>query len=249
MIRSRHVTRCVRLLITFSDRFLSCKLKGILKEMKILVVSDMESKFIWDYFDPEVFKCMDMIISCGDLKAAYLSFLVTMIPAPLFYVHGNHDKSFVTNPPDGCTSIDGKVIEYKGVKIAGLGGCRGTSEAGFQYTDSQMWKREKKLESEIKRKKGIDILVTHAPPLGFGDGEDTFHRGFEAFLYLDEMQEPKLHFYGHKHLSGSPVNTQAVFKYGVTTMVNASGYRIIEIDENKEVISSENSSCSNKRKG
>jgi Icc-related predicted phosphoesterase len=217
--------------------------------MKILAVSDMESKFIWDYFDPDIFKPMDLIVSCGDLKASYLSYLVTMIPAPLFYVNGNHDASYRTNPPDGCTSIDGAIVEFKGLRIAGLGGCRGTNESSFQYTDAQMWKRVKKMEAEIKRKKGIDIFVTHAPPLGFGDGDDAFHRGFEAFLHINEMYEPKLHFFGHRHLNGSPVSTQAVLRYGATTLVNASGYRIIEINENKEVIFNENSSSGNKGKG
>ncbi|NLL39763.1 MAG: metallophosphoesterase [Clostridiales bacterium] len=199
--------------------------------MKILAVSDIESRFIWDYFDPDIFKSMDIIISCGDLKASYLSFLVTMIPAPLFYVHGNHDSSFITDPPDGCTCIDGKIVEYKGLKIGGLGGCRGTKERAYQYTDSQMWKRSKKFETDIKKKKGLDILVTHAPPLGFGDGDDEFHRGFEAFLYINEMYEPKYHFFGHRHLSGSPVNNQAVIQYGETTLINATGYRIVEFDK------------------
>ena len=73
--------------------------------MRILAVSDFESKFIWDYFDPQVFKGVDVIISCGDLKASYLSYLVTMIPAPLYYVCGNHDKSFHKDPPQGCEYI------------------------------------------------------------------------------------------------------------------------------------------------
>lgn len=199
--------------------------------MKILAVSDIESKFIWDYFDPDILKPMDIIISCGDLKASYLSYLVTMIPAPLFYVHGNHDSPYKTNPPDGCTCIDGKIIEYKGLKIGGLGGCKGTLNNGLQYTDNQMRKRTKKFEADIKRKKGLDIFVTHAPPLGLGDGDDEFHQGFESFLHINETYEPKLHFFGHRHLSGSPVNPNAVFQYGATTMVNASGYRIIDLNE------------------
>lgn len=69
--------------------------------MKILVVSDIESKFIWDHFDPERFRDVKMIISCGDLSARYLSFLVTMIPCPLFYVPGNHDKRYEKEPPGG----------------------------------------------------------------------------------------------------------------------------------------------------
>ena len=50
-------------------------------------------------------------------------FLVTMIPCPLFYVPGNHDKKYEREPPEGCVNIDGRVIEYKGVRMMGLGGC------------------------------------------------------------------------------------------------------------------------------
>ena len=32
--------------------------------MKILVVSDIESKFIWDHFDPERFRDVKMIGRC-----------------------------------------------------------------------------------------------------------------------------------------------------------------------------------------
>lgn len=36
--------------------------------MKILVVSDEKSTYIWDYFDASKFKDIELIISCGDLK-------------------------------------------------------------------------------------------------------------------------------------------------------------------------------------
>ena len=75
--------------------------------MKLLVVSDVESKFIWDHFDREYFRDVGLIISCGDLSANYLSFLVTMLPCPLLYVPGNHDKRYAVAPPLGCSDIDG----------------------------------------------------------------------------------------------------------------------------------------------
>lgn len=197
--------------------------------MKILAVSDIESKYIWDHFEPEAFRGVDLIISCGDLKAKYLSYLVTMIPAPLFYVPGNHDKCFVKEPPAGCECIDGRLAEYKGLRIVGFGGCRSHHPTIYEYSDRQMWRRVKKLGPEIRRKKGFDILVTHAPALGLGDSVGTFHQGFEAFRFLNETHNPKIHLYGHRHLPCSPVNRGAAFQFGGTTMINATGYRIIEI--------------------
>lgn len=196
--------------------------------MKILVVSDVESKYIYDHFDPTVFKDVELIISCGDLPARYLSFLVTMIPCPLFYVPGNHDKKYVQEPPEGCISIDGRVIEYKGVRVGGLGGCRSPRQALFEYSDEEMWRRFKKLEPQIRRFKGIDIFVSHAPALGIGDGTDQFHRGFEAFRYLNDVYKPDIHFYGHLHTSENPRDRKAIYPYKDTVMINGTGYKLID---------------------
>ena len=93
--------------------------------MKILVLADEECPALWDYYVPGRLKEYDLIISCGDLKAKYLSFLVTMGRAPLLYVHGNHDEDYKRNPPEGCDCIEDKIIVYNGLRILGLGGCPG----------------------------------------------------------------------------------------------------------------------------
>ena len=67
--------------------------------MKILTISDEESPFLWDYYVPGRLSEFDLILSCGDLSAKYLSFLVTMARCPVLYVHGNHDGSYDRNPP------------------------------------------------------------------------------------------------------------------------------------------------------
>ena len=79
-------------------------------KLKALVLSDHESEYIWDYFDAKAFAGVDVMISCGDLKAEYLSFLVTMIPAPLLYVRGNHDARYEQNPPEGCIDLEDKPV-------------------------------------------------------------------------------------------------------------------------------------------
>ena len=198
--------------------------------MKILVVSDIESKFIWDHFDPERFRDVKMIISCGDLSARYLSFLVTMIPCPLFYVPGNHDKKYEREPPEGCVNIDGRGIEYKGVRLMGLGGCKSPHPCLYEYSDEQMWRKVKRLEPQIRRSKGIDLFVTHAPALGLGDGPDLFHEGFQSFRYIDDVYKPAIHFYGHRHLGENPMDRRAIYPYNESVMINACGYKIVEFD-------------------
>ena len=44
--------------------------------MKILVLADRKSKYLYDFYEPDKLKDVDLIISCGDLPASYLSFFV-----------------------------------------------------------------------------------------------------------------------------------------------------------------------------
>ena len=43
--------------------------------MKILILADVESKYLWDYFDKSKLEGVDLILSCGDLNPQYLSFV------------------------------------------------------------------------------------------------------------------------------------------------------------------------------
>jgi Icc-related predicted phosphoesterase len=193
--------------------------------MKILLVSDTEEPYIWDYFDHERFDDIDLVISCGDLKSEYLSFLVTMINAPLFYVHGNHDKNYLKKPPEGCESIDGKLVTLNGIRLLGLGGSFCYSGEDFQYTEKQMEKRVRKLRYALWRNKGFDILVTHAPAFGIGDGTDLCHKGFKAFNGLIDKYSPKYFIHGHQHLNYR--QQPRIQSYSSTTVINAYGYHIL----------------------
>ncbi len=197
--------------------------------MKILVVSDEENKYIWDHFDRDKFSDIDLMISCGDLKASYLSYLVTMINAPLYYIHGNHDTRYAVDPPEGCVSIEDEIIEFKGIKIAGLGGSIEYSGGDHQFSPGQMMKRAKNLTKRRfkKRASGFDILVTHSPAKGLGDGDGFVHQGFPAFNWLLDKYKPKYHLHGHQHLSYG-ANMERIIKYNDTTIINGFGYHIFE---------------------
>ena len=150
--------------------------------MKILCLADEENKAYWDYFRKEKLDDIDLILSCGDLKADYLTFLVTMGHAPLLYIHGNHDEGYRTRPPEGCDCIDDKVVTFRGLRIVGLGGCLRYRPGEYQYSEADMQRRIRRMSWKLR--KGVDIVVAHAPVQGFGDLEDLPHRGFACFREL-----------------------------------------------------------------
>ena len=187
--------------------------------MKILMLSDQECAALYDYYIPGRLDGYDLIISCGDLNAKYLSFIVTMAQVPVLYVHGNHDNGYSRVPPEGCDCIDDDLIVYNGLRILGLGGCKKYHDGPHQYSEAQMRKRIRKLWWKLWRHKGVDIVVTHAPPAGVGDSDDPAHRGFEAFLPFLDKYKPKYLLHGHVHLNYGMDQTR-VRHYGQTQVIN-----------------------------
>lgn len=171
--------------------------------MRILVLADEESKYFWDHFEQSKLEGIDLILSCGDLKPEYLSFLATFAKVPILYVRGNHDDVYEERPPEGCICIEDTIYTYQGIRILGLGGSIRYKQGKNQYTQSEMRWRVRKLWWKLKRNKGFDILLTHAPAYHVNDGEDGPHEGFEAFVDLLEKYKPKCFIHGHVHMTYS----------------------------------------------
>ena len=201
--------------------------------MKILCIADEELNAFWDYYVPGRLKEYDLILSSGDLKAAYLSFIVTMARAPVMYVHGNHDTGYAVTEPEGCDSIDGEMVEYRGLRILGLGGCLWYRPGDHQYSEKEMRRRIRKLRWKIAKYGGVDIVVTHAPPRGVGDGEDRAHQGFECFLDLMDTYRPRYLLHGHVHLSYGRDRTRER-EYQDTKVINVCEKYVLEIP-NEEI--------------
>ncbi len=198
--------------------------------MKILTVADEECPALWDYYQPGRLDEYDLILACGDLKARYLEFLVTMGHAPLLYVHGNHDASYLSKPPEGCDCIDDQLVVYNGVRILGLGGCLRYHEGPFQYTEAQMQRRIAKLRLALWRSHGVDIVIAHAPVRGLGDQSDAAHRGFESFRQLIERWHPAYFIHGHVHLRYDHTLPRT-HSYEGTTIVNATERYVVELPD------------------
>ena len=80
-----------------------------------------------------------------------------------------------------------------------------------------------KVSLQLWKKKGFDILLTHAPAYGLNDMDTLSHRGFECFLYLLEKFKPKYFVHGHVHMSYDH-KVPRVQQYGDTTIINAYEY-------------------------
>jgi Icc-related predicted phosphoesterase len=187
----------------------------------------------------------DIIVSCGDLPFDYLEFLVSSFNVPLLYVPGNHDPSVkradttwmaleqeVPIPgPEGCDNVDGRVMEVRGLRIAGLGGSLRYKPGPNQYTQAQMRWRALNLEFRLRLKRvksgrKLDVLITHAPPFGVGEAEDAAHVGFAAFRRIIDGLHPLVLVHGHVHPYGK---TRPERRIESTRIVNAIPSRVLEI--------------------
>ena len=202
--------------------------------MKILCISDRVEPMLYGPNLTAYAEGVEAVISCGDLPFDYLEYIITLLGAPVYYVLGNHDPA-PDSPerPEGCTPLDGQVVDEGGLALAGLSGSRLYSGGPNQYTERQMRRRALALSISITCRKllagesGPRIFVTHAPPSGLGDREDPAHVGFEAFLTLIDRHRPSLWLHGHVHLYGPEV--QRVASRGETKVVNVFGHRILEV--------------------
>lgn len=186
----------------------------------------------------------DVIVACGDLPNDYLDHVMSSLSIPMVWVPGNHDVESrlpqrdavdaLMNPPEkgpgGGIPADGHIVEVAGLRIAGLGGAPRYNRGPHQYTESQMRRRVRRLELKARwaafRGRPIDVMITHSPPLGLGDGDDPAHRGFASFKRLIEVIRPRFFVHGHVHPYG-PRPPDLII--GTTTIVNAVGYRLLEV--------------------
>ena len=163
--------------------------------MKILVISDKESEMLTKFYHQNNLDEVDFILSVGDLPHAYLESVKTNLNKPLLYINGNHDlyktKLFDKN------FIEWKCAEICGVKIVGIG-CKKREEK--MLTEAEMSEKLNKLYKKLKNKK-IDIVISHYPAAGIGDGDDATHKGYQSIKEFVEKIKPTYFVYGHNHLN------------------------------------------------
>ena len=202
---------------------------------KILAVSDVELPYIYEAVPGEVFKDIDLVISCGDLRFAYLEYILSLLNKDLYYVRGNHapeGRDIKTEPEGGRNLHMTTRVTEQGLLLAGIEGSLLYNHGPYQYTQAQMWWMvyrlvPKLLINYMRYGRFLDIFVTHAPPWKIHDQDDLAHQGIKAFRWLIENFKPKFHLHGHttNYLS----NERQVSKLGKTTIINVTGYDVVEV--------------------
>jgi len=200
--------------------------------MRILAIADVAEPTLWERLNRSKLEGVDLIISCGDLPPAYLSFLTCFTSAPILYVHGNHDDIYRKNPPEGCFCIDDQIVVFHHLRILGLGGSMRYNQGFYQYTDKEMQKRIAKLRFQLWKYKGVDLLVTHAPAFHIGDDTDLAHTGFQSFVDFMDKYKPAHMLHGHVH-QNYHYDFKRVRTYQETEVINAYSYTYLDIDETK----------------
>jgi uncharacterized protein len=210
--------------------------------IKILTISDKVDPLIYSPAIKRLYGDVGLVLGCGDLPYYYLEFVVSMLGGPVFYVIGNHANAVRKRwapreeweYPGGCENLDGRVVRYRKLLIAGLeGSMRYNDNPEYQYTEREMmhkvWRLAPALAlNRLRYGRYLDILITHAPPAGIHDKPDRCHQGFPAFLTLMDWFRPRYLVHGHIHVYGPEETTTT---YGHTQVINTYGHRVLEIDE------------------
>lgn len=195
--------------------------------MKITFISDTHGKHreLTTQLPPDT----DLLIHAGDLSsmgkpAEIENFLQWYDALPIpnkVFIAGNHDflpekapslfKSMLANYPDLIYLEDSEIV-IDNIKIWG------SPITPFFFN----WAFNRRRGADIRRyweviPADVDILVTHGPPLGFGDRTTRGDLvGCKDLLDIVEKIKPKYHTFGHIHEGYGKYSNDA------TTFINAS---------------------------
>jgi hypothetical protein len=214
--------------------------------VRVLAVADEIVEQLWT--DQVHSLEVDLIVAAGDLPFDYLEFLANALDRPLVFVPGNHDVDLsgysnvrglwtkagvpVRWPgPTGAVNADERVVDVAGLRIAGLGGSIRYNKGPNQWTERQQARRARRVSRlagwrRLRDGRGVDVLLTHSPPLGCGDEPDAPHRGFACLGSLVTRLRPSFMLHGHIHPHGV-VRPDRVL--GSTRVVNVVPWKVLDI--------------------
>ncbi|WP_224361015.1 metallophosphatase domain-containing protein [Hyalangium versicolor] len=177
----------------------------------------------------------DILIHAGDLTrggsleemAEVNAFLARLPHRHKIVVAGNHDWCFQETPAEAravltaATYLEDEAVIIEGLKFYGSPWQPWFLDWAFNLPRGpELARRWAKIPQDT------DILITHGPPLGFGDRVAGERVGCEDLLTRVQQVRPKLHLFGHIHEDGG------VWTEGPTTFANVTsdeGMRAVQV--------------------
>ena len=211
---------------------------GPLGFKRVMVIADMVHPYVYRAGFPAGLPDIDLVLAAGDIPGHFLEFLASCLTVPVVYVPGNHKDEYINDGhgperPRGVINAQGRVITAAGLRIAGWGGVPKYREGENQYTPLQARWGLGKLAWQAR--KGVDILLTHAPPEGPHAGSDYAHRGCSAINRFMEKRRPPLVIHGHIHeYEGKKI--AYTDKATGAQVINAYGYHMLELAYSDEKV-------------
>jgi Icc-related predicted phosphoesterase len=138
----------------------------------------------------------------------------------------------------GSADLHGRVEVFRNYLVAGFGGSLWYNGKENQYREKEMAKIVREVERKIRwyrlQEKFLGaarrevIVVSHAPVQSVHDQPDLCHTGFRCFREFIDRVSPALWIHGHIHLQD--LHRNQISLVDRTTVVNAYGCKIIDID-------------------
>lgn len=132
----------------------------------------------------------------------FLELIREKISVPILFIRGNHEDSEWLQKRKGTLIdqfgifeyvADGDVREYKGAKVAFLGGIEGAKVSQDRLDDDAV-QRLLSLGSGA-----VDVLITHDAPYGVSTGFRGQTQGSRIITRVATTLRPRFHAYGHLH--------------------------------------------------
>lgn len=206
---------------TYEDRLFreygACEKREINK-IKLLIITDTHNCLYYDKESMEKIRNAeyDICLILGDVTNSDIYEILKVVPYEKIYgLLGNHD-GLDRFDESGIRNLNGKVVNIKGVSIAGIQG-------SFRYKqgDYGMYTHEESIQI-AENMPGADILVSHDRPF-IKDNHDNVHDGLKGITYYLYKNHVPLEIHGHLH-----EESEEILKSG-TKVIGAYKVAIIEV--------------------
>jgi Icc-related predicted phosphoesterase len=210
-------------------------------QMRIVAVADTHL-----FHDELVVPAGDVFVHAGDLcRGGELEELeaaaraIRALPHPVkIVVAGNHDWAFSLEPVRARATLGPEItyLEDSGVDVGGVSFWGSPWQPAFNDWAFNLPRGAALAEKWALIPSNVDVLITHAPPLGIGDqGPVTGRLGCDDLLARVQAVRPRLHLFGHIHQDGGLWHRDGTCFANVTTWECERAPTVIRLDDSEVV--------------